>query len=48
MVCAQLLLQSAKRKDLHILLKQWLPLWERSKKPKNLRWSLDIDPMEVC
>lgn len=44
---AQLLLQSQSRAALHHLLGQWLPLLEASKAGRKVRWSLDVDPMEM-
>jgi primosomal protein N' (replication factor Y) len=42
---AQLLIQSAKRRDLQQFLCAWQPLLEKLPALK-LRWSLDIDPLE--
>ena len=42
---AQLLIQSAKRKDLQQFLRAWQPLLDMLPGQK-LRWSLDIDPLE--
>ena len=42
---AQLLIQSAKRKDLQQFLRNWQPLLDALPAQK-LRWSLDIDPLE--
>ncbi len=44
---AQLLLQSENRAALHRLLERWLPLLEASKAGRKVRWSLDVDPMEM-
>jgi len=44
---AQLLLQSVSRKNLHHLLDQVLPLAKALKKRKKLKWSLDIDPVDL-
>jgi len=43
---AQLLVQSQARKPLHQFLHGWLPLLDSLASPK-LRWSLDIDPLEL-
>jgi primosomal protein N' (replication factor Y) len=43
----QLLLQSPKRASLHALLKQLMPALEELKAGKKVRWSLDIDPMDL-
>ncbi|HEU0283006.1 MAG TPA: primosomal protein N' [Gallionella sp.] len=42
---AQLLIQSAKRKDLQQFLRTWQPLLD-ALPARKLRWSLDIDPLE--
>jgi len=44
---AQLMVQSRERKPLHIFIKQWLGVLEGSKDSKKVRWSLDIDPMDL-
>jgi primosomal protein N' (replication factor Y) len=44
---AQLLLQADNRPDLHRLLKQWIPILEQLKSARKVRWSLDVDPMEM-
>ncbi len=43
---AQLLLQSAQRDVLHLLLSQWLPHFAKLA-GRKVRWSLDIDPQEL-
>ncbi|MDD2737466.1 MAG: primosomal protein N' [Methylomonas lenta] len=43
----QLLLQSAHRKDLHHLLDLVLPQVVKLKEAKKVRWSLDIDPVDL-
>ena len=43
----QLLLQSAHRKDLHRLLDTVLPQITKLKEAKKVRWSLDIDPVDL-
>ena len=44
---AQLLLQSRNRKYLQQILGQWILLLESSKSGKKVRWSLDVDPVEI-
>jgi primosomal protein N' (replication factor Y) len=44
---AQLLLESGDRQALHRTLKDWLPHVEALKVPRELRWSLDVDPLEL-
>lgn len=44
---AQLLLESAERAPLHRLLTEWLPAVEELKPPRDLRWSLDVDPLDL-
>jgi primosomal protein N' (replication factor Y) len=44
---AQLLLECAERPPLHRLLTEWLPAVEELKPPRDLRWSLDVDPLEL-
>jgi primosomal protein N' (replication factor Y) len=44
---AQLLLESRDRAPLHRLLAEWLPRVEELKNPRDLRWSLDIDPLDL-
>ncbi|MGR8930981.1 MAG: primosomal protein N' [Gammaproteobacteria bacterium] len=43
----QLLLQSAQRKELHGLLRQILPEVGKLKEGKKVRWSLDVDPVDL-
>ena len=43
----QLLLQSNKRQDLHNLLDLLMPKIEKMKLAKKVRWSLDIDPVDL-
>lgn len=45
---AQLLLQSASRAALHSLLRRLRPLLEEDKSVKRVRWSIDIDPIELA
>ena len=44
---AQLLLESRDRQALHRLLGEWLPHVEELKTPRELRWSLDVDPLDL-
>src|SRR5689334_21764710 len=44
---AQLLLEARDRAPLHRLLSEWLPGVEQIKTPRDLRWSLDIDPLDL-
>ncbi|MGI9318947.1 MAG: primosomal protein N' [bacterium] len=44
---AQLLIRCQQRKPLHALLNQWLPMLESSRPAQSVRWSLDIDPMDM-
>jgi primosomal protein N' (replication factor Y) len=44
---AQLLLQSEKRSNLHRLLEPLLQQLEQSKLGRKVRWSLDVDPIEL-
>jgi primosomal protein N' (replication factor Y) len=43
----QLLFQDAKRPALHALLDVLMPEIEKMKQVKNVRWSLDVDPMDL-
>ncbi len=43
----QLLLQSARRPDLHRLLDEVLPAITRLKEAQKVRWSLDVDPVDL-
>jgi len=44
---AQLLTQAARRQDLHGFLDRWIArLWEHAT-DRQVRWSLDVDPMEL-
>ncbi len=43
----QLLLQSPQRKDLHHLLDRLLPAIYALKESKKVRWSLDVDPLDL-
>jgi primosomal protein N' (replication factor Y) len=44
---AQLLLESPARGPLQRLLDAWLPRIEALKAPRRIRWSMDVDPIEV-
>ncbi len=44
---AQLLVRSSIRRNLHLLLNQWIHQIEHSRSVNRVRWSLDIDPMEM-
>ena len=43
----QLLIQSSRRSVLQAALKEVLPAIEALKTSKTVRWSLDVDPMEM-
>jgi primosomal protein N' (replication factor Y) len=44
---AQLLLQSADRKALHNMLSQLRPILEKEPIARRVRWSIDVDPIEL-
>ena len=44
---AQLLLQSADRKALHAVLARLRPALENDPAARKVRWSLDVDPVEL-
>lgn len=44
---AQLLLQATQRQNLHQLLDRWLPQLRTHPLAQRLRWSLDVDPMDL-
>ena len=44
---AQLLVESAARAPLHEFLEDWLPQVEALKSARRVRWSLDVDPIEL-
>lgn len=44
---AQLLIKAEQRKPLHELLTHWLKKIENSPASRRVRWSIDIDPMEM-
>lgn len=43
----QLLFQSGKRRELHALLDVLMPKIEKLKQAKKVRWSLDVDPVDL-
>jgi primosomal protein N' (replication factor Y) len=44
---AQLLVESRERSQLHGFLDAWLPQVEQQRSARALRWSLDVDPLEL-
>ena len=44
---AQLLIESPDRAPLHRMLNEWLPRVETLAMPRDLRWSLDVDPLDL-
>jgi len=44
---SQLLIEAPERAPLHRALAEWLPRIEALKPPRGLRWSLDVDPLEL-
>jgi primosomal protein N' (replication factor Y) len=44
---AHLLIETAARSSLQRFLSRWLPQIEALCGPKGLRWSIDVDPLEV-
>jgi primosomal protein N' (replication factor Y) len=44
---AQLLVQSMERPALHRLLTHWIPQLETLKEARRVRWSLDVDPLDM-
>jgi primosomal protein N' (replication factor Y) (superfamily II helicase) len=44
---AQILVEARDRAPLHRALNEWLPQVEALKPPRDLRWSLDVDPLEL-
>jgi primosomal protein N' (replication factor Y) (superfamily II helicase) len=44
---AHLLVETASRANLQRFLKNWLPLVDELPGPPGLRWSIDVDPLEV-
>jgi primosomal protein N' (replication factor Y) len=43
---AQLLIESKSRSALHAFLNAWLPTFYAQKLPRDLRWHIDVDPLE--
>jgi primosomal protein N' (replication factor Y) len=46
-VKAQLLLESPDRGRLHECLRNWIPKLEALKAARRVRWSLDVDPLDM-
>ena len=44
---AQLIMQSPQRKQLHNLLRQWVPQLGKLKLASRVRWSIDVDPQDM-
>ena len=44
---AQLLVQTARRADLHNLLNRWIPQLETLNNVRKVRWSVDVDPVDT-
>jgi primosomal protein N' (replication factor Y) len=44
---AQLLIESRERRPLHAFLDEWLPELEQLPSARAVRWSLDVDPLEL-
>jgi primosomal protein N' (replication factor Y) len=44
---AQLLMQSRTRPPLHAFLREWLALIEEARESRRVRWSLDVDPVDL-
>jgi len=44
---AQLLLQTGNRSELQQLLKHWIPQLETLKQARRVRWSIDVDPIDM-
>jgi primosomal protein N' (replication factor Y) (superfamily II helicase) len=44
---AQLLIESRERRPLHAFLDEWLPQVEQLRSARAVRWSLDVDPLEL-
>ena len=45
---AQLLLRSASRSDLQAFLGPWVERLDGVRGPRGLRWSLDVDPVDLA
>ena len=44
---AQLLVQATSRKPLHAFLVQWRGIIEKARQTRHVRWSLDVDPVDL-
>jgi primosomal protein N' (replication factor Y) len=44
---AQLLLESSQRSKLRQALAAWLPQLQALPQPRGLRWSIDVDPVDL-
>ena len=44
---AQLLVQASQRSTLHQLLHHWLPQLESHPLGRKVRWSIDVDPLDM-
>ena len=44
---AQLLLQASDRRALHAVLRELRPQLEQSPTARKVRWSIDVDPIEL-
>ena len=44
---AQLLLQSSDRANLHRVLRELRPVFENDPAARKVRWSIDVDPIEL-
>lgn len=44
---AHLLIQAAQRQDLHRFLHRWVALLWAERSPRQVRWSLDVDPLDL-
>ena len=44
---AQLLIQTSHRSELQRLLKQWIPRFDTMKSARRVRWSIDVDPVDM-
>jgi primosomal protein N' (replication factor Y) len=44
---AQLLVESPARAPLQRFLAEWLPAVSKLRAPRALRWSVDVDPIEI-
>ena len=44
---AQLILSATQRRDLHVALEAMLPVLHAAPDARKVRWSLDVDPVEL-